>query len=425
MRRFTKKKILTSAVTALLCAGAGLVYADMNAPALRNASAVVMFSDETENESQIDTDISRSISLLRSETERTSMIDVISDAAGVSVLELSRALDVSRMGESYCAEISLSGLEKPFYAPVILGNLINRLRAEDVVDDFAVISYCDMEQAPQLPYTSIAVTVGGIAGIIVYILMSMSAHGKMSYERMAIDKQIRAERASSNPIDLEQAYITSALKKSVILGKTQSSAPEGLEKSGYMAAASKLREMMGAMDKRIILTAPACEDTGDGEIPFNTRFTAYLSCALAQLGERTLVVECCLKEPALHKLFKKTGAGGVSHIAAGDCAVWDAIVPEARRGVDIISQNVPYPAPAAAIACSAFGDLMKYLSQQYDYILLHAPRAWCCDEWEPLMRQSTAVITVTENDLVPDMDCVQGMLNEKEMPVAIATVIGN
>lgn len=418
--KFFTKKILYSAAVAVLCAAVGGFLCHFTAQPVKNAFATVYFIDRGVSGSEVrtDTDIAKSVSELRSCVKSVEMLENVSAFADIPILELSEALTVERLNHADGAEIALSGLEDPSDAPIILGTVMNLLQKSDTAPELNIISLCDISRQPMFPYAAVCIAAGGFAGVICYIGMSLSKSGRKSY---IIAKEKEKESENSDVSFTVQNYPLLAVSCAADLGSVDYSAPDGLEKSGYISAAHSLLHDLQGDGCKIIAVSPA-HSFRPMEIPSDAKFTAYLSCALAETGARTAVIECDLKEPCINKLFGKSGVGGIADIAAGNCTIWDAVVSNARKGVDIIAEKSSYPAPAAVFTSSAFAQLISYISTQYDVILLRAPKAWDCEEWELISRCCTGMIAVTENGNLPDDRCAEGMLKSKNMFVGICSV---
>lgn len=112
-------------------------------------------------------------------------------------------------------------------------------------------------------------------------------------------------------------------------------------------------------------------DVGDGK----TFFAANLACSLAQLGNRTLVIDADLRAPRLHQMF---GADGPSGLATVLSARTDAQVirrVSALPTLFVMPAGTPPPNPLELIQRPAFGVLMRELAGKFDYIVVDTPAA--------------------------------------------------
>lgn len=422
MSEITVRKILHTVAAGIIGAAAAGFICLLTAPPRENASALVFFRVEQDGDSPVNTTVTRSISAMRRFITSGDTIAAASNESGVSRDKLSEAVTVERLGESDAAQIVLKGLDYPENAPIILGIFLNLAERSDVVSDFSVISYCDISTKPYLPYGTLCLS-AGLAASAVYIAAG-SLSGRRRYRRMTAAER---ETAEYHKVISMKDMIKQAVSSMNSIGVLPVSAPGGLEKSGYLRAAARLLELSKDTSPAVIAicrgTASSSAPADNAQIPYEAKTAAYLACACAALGKRTAVIECCLKNPNVGKIFGKTGAGGLSDIAAGNCTVWDSIVINAREGVDIIAENKTYPAPMAVFGSTSFSQLLLFMSSQYDMIILSAPKAWDCAEWALIERHCTGVVIALERGREIDVHTAKGVLNASRVFTAAADII--
>lgn len=433
MKKLPKRKIrriaIEAAVAALSVFAAVYYFLNATKPPVKSASALVMFTESAEAEAQ-SMDIPRNVASLREMVTNTKVLESVSSVCGLPVSSLSKMLTVSRLDSSAGAEIIINDLEDRSDAPIILIALLSYIQNEADMDNFMVLNYYRPENEPQLPILNLSAAAAIIIGSLVFFIRYDRQKWRYAYynsDEMTYKKRTSEEKntpPSSAPLP-QQDNIAAAIASANSLGIVFSAAPDGLEKSGHIHAAEILLSQPADKIRIIAAAAAHAPENINERIAWDAKFVSYLSCALAQLGKRVAVIECNLKRPMIHKLFRKCGKGGISAIAGGSCTIWDAIVPNARSGVDIIAESFPYPAPTAVFSSSAFPRLISYMAAQYDIVLLCAPKAWDSPEWELIYRNCTAVIAVTENGHPPDKSCAAGLLSGKSKYMSICSVYDN
>jgi len=100
---------------------------------------------------------------------------------------------------------------------------------------------------------------------------------------------------------------------------------------------------------------------------------ANLAVAMAQGGERTLLIDADLRRPSLHETFKVENVAGLSTILEGKFYCRDGICRTGIDGLDLLPSG-PVPSnPAAMLSSVRFRGLLSQLSKGYDRIVLDAP----------------------------------------------------
>ncbi|MCM1578017.1 MAG: hypothetical protein NC078_04380 [Ruminococcus sp.] len=422
-----KKYIWLSLAEAIIIAGLAFLGGCMGKHFTfiqKNASALVYFTNAEETEMTPDYGIdytARKVSLLRQACLSAEALEAAVKDTSLSVSALTDFISVERLGNSAGAEISLSGLPSPGEAPIILVKLVNFLQNNFTGGEFKVISYCDTANEPIFPYTA-AFLCGSIAIAGVYFKIAFTVRKNNYSKKKKAVKRREANGNAPRPVP-DKRYIETAMIRAQSLGTADSTAPKGLGESGYVHASNVLQKYALNTGKcAVIAVCAAHKPAKERPIPADGIFAAYLSCALAEEGCRTALIECDLKNPVMGKIFRKTGKGGLADMAAGSCTVWDILLPNARKGVDIICDKKAYPAPPAVFSASCFGELIEYLSNQYDVILLHTPKGWSCPEWDLIYRFCTGAIAVTEEGEKPDKACAMGILDSKNRFTGLAGV---
>lgn len=118
--------------------------------------------------------------------------------------------------------------------------------------------------------------------------------------------------------------------------------------------------------KTILMTSTA---PGEGK----STTTANLAIAFAQTGSRVLVIDADLRRPTMHKAFRVTNPLGLTNLlmqsVAVDIAIRDVGVPNLRL---VTSGPIP-PNPSEVLGSVRMRELIKELSQAFDYIIIDSP----------------------------------------------------
>jgi capsular exopolysaccharide synthesis family protein len=123
---------------------------------------------------------------------------------------------------------------------------------------------------------------------------------------------------------------------------------------------------VGTIAKTILITSPA---PGDGK----TTLAANLAIAMAQAGNRILLLDADFRKPTQHKIFDIDKRTGLSNVLAGEAKLEDVIHSTHIAGLDVLPCG-PIPAnPSEILNSQTFADLLDELSQKYDHVLLDSP----------------------------------------------------
>jgi polysaccharide biosynthesis transport protein len=118
--------------------------------------------------------------------------------------------------------------------------------------------------------------------------------------------------------------------------------------------------------KTLLITSPA---PGDGK----STLASNLAIAMAQAGNRILLLDADFRKPTQHKIFELHKRTGLSSVLAGEAPLEDVIQPTAIGGLDVLPCG-PIPAnPSEILNSQTFADVLEQLKKRYDHVLLDSP----------------------------------------------------
>jgi tyrosine-protein kinase Etk/Wzc len=110
---------------------------------------------------------------------------------------------------------------------------------------------------------------------------------------------------------------------------------------------------------------------GPGEGKSTT--AANLAVALAQGGQRTLLIDGDLRRPLMHRVFALMQEPGLTDVLVGRAQVREAIRPNVVTGLDVLPSGAIPPNPSELLGSAAMHALIGDLRRDYQYILIDTP----------------------------------------------------
>lgn len=101
--------------------------------------------------------------------------------------------------------------------------------------------------------------------------------------------------------------------------------------------------------------------------------TANLAVLFSQLGERTLVIDCDLRNPRQHSLFGIQNKVGLSNMIAGLAGIEAVQQIKDFPDLAVLPAGVSPPNPQEILSRIEFGMLMQRLRHEFDVILMDTP----------------------------------------------------
>lgn len=118
--------------------------------------------------------------------------------------------------------------------------------------------------------------------------------------------------------------------------------------------------------KTILITSPA---PGDGK----TTLASNLAIAMAQAGQRTLLIDADLRKPKQHTIFNIDSEPGLSSILSEAIRLDEAIQPGSVTGLDLLTCGPQISNPSEILNSEAFALILENLTKCYNRIIIDSP----------------------------------------------------
>jgi protein-tyrosine kinase len=128
---------------------------------------------------------------------------------------------------------------------------------------------------------------------------------------------------------------------------------------------------------KAIAVSSASEPDGSSSLAAN------LAVVFSQLGERTLLIDANLRDPAQHKLFKLNNHHGLSDILVGRASTDVVVRIPSLLNLTVLTAGATPPNPQELLNKDAFDALLTTFSEQYDIIIV---------DTSPILQSSDAQI---------------------------------
>lgn len=116
---------------------------------------------------------------------------------------------------------------------------------------------------------------------------------------------------------------------------------------------------------------------------------ANLAVALAQAGKRTLLLDCDLRRPVIHKIFGLLNTRGLVNILTGERNLSEVQQELPTSLLWVVTSGTLPPNPAELLGSRRFAEFLHQARQDFDYVLLDTP---------PLGAVSDPIILATQSD---------------------------
>lgn len=140
--------------------------------------------------------------------------------------------------------------------------------------------------------------------------------------------------------------------------------------------------------KVIVMTSP-----GPGEGKSTT--CANLAVVLSQADKKTLVMDCDLRKPVIHKVFGLRNFVGVVDALVKDLDLGE-VSQEPLPGLQVITSGTIPPNPSELLGSKRFAEFVRQVREQFDYVLIDAPPVEMVSDPAILATQGDGVLVVLD-----------------------------
>jgi capsular exopolysaccharide synthesis family protein len=143
--------------------------------------------------------------------------------------------------------------------------------------------------------------------------------------------------------------------------------PRSPVSEGYRGLRTSL--ILGMADikaKTILVTSPGSQEG-------KSTLISNLAVAMAQAGQRTLVLDADFRHPRQHEIFKVANDSGLSTVLQSGQDFEKYILHSEQAGLDILPAGPPPSQPSELLGGRTFLELVRKLGERYDLVLIDSP----------------------------------------------------
>lgn len=135
----------------------------------------------------------------------------------------------------------------------------------------------------------------------------------------------------------------------------------------YKSARSNIMFSLSAEDQKVFAVTSYAKGEGKSTV------SANLAISFSKMERRVLLVDCDLRRPNLHNIFKVENTVGLSNIIGKMADFEDAVKHDVLPNLDIMPSGTIPPNPSELLCSPGFEKLVKGLIDEYDYIIFDTP----------------------------------------------------
>jgi capsular exopolysaccharide synthesis family protein len=162
-----------------------------------------------------------------------------------------------------------------------------------------------------------------------------------------------------------------------------------------------------SFDEKIIVIFVTSSTPGEGK----STTSANLAITMAQNGAKTILVDCDLRKPNIHKLFNLSNTRGLSNLLIEDNGVDKVIQQSGIEDLHILTSGLKPPNPSELLSSGKMKKFVEMSKKYYDYIILDTPPVGVVTDAQLVSQYSDGGILVTASGQVE----IESAIRAKEL----------
>ena len=122
---------------------------------------------------------------------------------------------------------------------------------------------------------------------------------------------------------------------------------------------------------------------------------ANLAVVLAQAGKDTLLVDCDLRKPIIHRMFGLSNVWGMVSILMGERDLQQTCT-EVLSGLKVVTTGPIPPDPSELLGSQRFAEFLADVRERFDYVLIDSPPVRAVSDPVILAAQADGVLLVLD-----------------------------
>ncbi len=165
--------------------------------------------------------------------------------------------------------------------------------------------------------------------------------------------------------------------------------PSSSISESYRMLQSNLKFLTSDKQLKTIIVTSSVAQEGKSAVAAN------LATAMAQVGNRVLLLDANLHHPMQHRIWDTYNDRGVSHVIAEQIDPRLAI-EEVMPNLDVLTSGVVAPSPATLLDSQRMRMLINYWSERYDFVIVDTPSLDLAADAPILGRMADGILLVVK-----------------------------
>lgn len=163
--------------------------------------------------------------------------------------------------------------------------------------------------------------------------------------------------------------------------------PKSITAEAYRTLRTNIQ--YSSFDKEVRVIVITSSEAGEGK----STTAGNLAISFSQAQKKTIMIDCDLRKPSLHKKFKISNMIGLSDLLKGRESLKEA-VHQYNNYLDILTSGKVPPNPSEMLGSHSMENLIERLKEEYDIIIIDSAPLQAVTDAQILSRKADGTILV-------------------------------
>lgn len=163
--------------------------------------------------------------------------------------------------------------------------------------------------------------------------------------------------------------------------------PKSITAEAYRTLRTNIQ--YSSFDKEVRVIVVTSSEAGEGK----STTAGNLAISFSQAQKKTIMIDCDLRKPSLHKKFRISNMVGLSDLLKGKESLKEA-VHKYNDYLDILTSGKVPPNPSEMLGSHSMENLLKILRDEYDMIIIDSAPLQAVTDAQILSRKADGTILV-------------------------------
>jgi len=292
-------------------------------------------------------------------------------------------------------------------------NLLQRMKEVGIAggvvsNNIAVVDSAFVPYSKHSPNTVRNLLIGSLLGLMLGLAVA--------FLRERLDDRIRTVEELENFSELPVLGIFPFIKKknksdpAIILDDRHS-----VEAEAFRSLVTNLGYISSDGLPKILHITSAAPSEGKSNTAINA------SMVIAESKKSVLLIDADLRKPKVDKYLKTKHASGLTDYLVGNASATDVITSSNINGFDLIAAGAPAPSPSQLLSDDRMLELLEYVSDRYDHIIIDSPPVLGLADALILSNRSNATLFVVASNETKKAHITDAI---KRLRLSYANIIG-